>query len=171
MASPLRAKGAHFAHLNTRSLWGKFETFKILLEDSNLACCMLSETWLNKQLPNNLLHVPGYFLYRSDRNFTNVNSLNIKTGGGLAMYIKDDYAATDSNIGANNLSNPNLETQWLIMNKEGNKKTIIINIYRSPNGNITDFFESMQIQLQEVQKYKNRRIYYGRLRHKSTRNK
>ena len=75
------------------------------------------------------------------------------------MYIKDDYAATDTNIGANNLSNPNLETQWLIMNKESNKKTIIINIYRPPNGNITDFFEFMHVQLQEVQKHKNTDVF------------
>ena len=45
------------------------------------------------------------------------------------------------------------------MNKESNKKTIIINIYRPPNGNITDFFEFMQGQLQEVQKHKNTDVF------------
>ena len=130
-----------------------------MLEESNLACCTLSETWLNNQLPDNLLYVPGYNLFRWDRSYKRANKQSITTGGGLAIYIKADYVTTDTEVKKQNLSNCNIETQWLFIKKEYVKKTLVINLYRPPNGNTKDFLDAFQSQLQRLQDYPNTDVF------------
>lgn len=43
----------------------------------------LSETWLNTNIPTNMIDVPGYTCYRKDR-------LSGK-GGGVLVYIRDTF--------------------------------------------------------------------------------
>ena len=74
-------------------------------------------------------------------------------------YIKADYVTTDTEVKKQNLSNCNIETQWLFIKKEYVKKTLVINLYRPPNGNTKDFLDTFQSQLQRLQDYPNTDVF------------
>jgi hypothetical protein len=65
---------------NVRSLLNKVEELTITIRKNNIDVCFLTETWLDESIPNSLIEVDGFSLFRSDRN-TN--------GGGVALYIKN----------------------------------------------------------------------------------
>jgi exonuclease III len=68
--------------LNIRSFKAKTEQLEILFTDSNLDILCLSETWLTTSSPVASSTMPGYNVFRKDR--------NKEMGGGLLMYVKDD---------------------------------------------------------------------------------
>lgn len=67
-------------HINIRSLLPKLEQLTDFLVDKNVSILALSETWLNRDISDNLLSIQGYNLIRIDRD---------GRGGGVALYIKD----------------------------------------------------------------------------------
>lgn len=81
--SKSKPKGIFGGHLNIRSVLSKREEVQHLLSESNLDFLALSETWLNTNIPTNMIDVPGYTCYRKDR-------LTGK-GGGVLVYIKDIF--------------------------------------------------------------------------------
>lgn len=62
-----RTKGLKIVHVNTRSLLPKFPLFKDDFLDDKLDIIMVSETWVQQGLPNNLIWVHGYNNVRKDR--------------------------------------------------------------------------------------------------------
>ena len=87
-------KGFHYVHGNIRSLFNKINQLKLYLIDSNISCLGLSETWLTKTIPDNMLYIPGYHLLRLDRNWMNPHG-QIKKGGGVCCYINTNINKTD----------------------------------------------------------------------------
>lgn len=76
-----KPKGLLGGHLNIRSILSKSEQIQHLLLDSNLDFLCLSETCLNQNAPLAALNIPGYNIYRKDREGS-------KKGGGVMVYIK-----------------------------------------------------------------------------------
>ncbi len=76
-----KPKGLLGGHLNIRSILSKSEQIQHLLLDSNLDFLCLSETWLSQNAPLAALNIPGYNIYRKDREGS-------KKGGGVMVYIK-----------------------------------------------------------------------------------
>jgi len=74
-------RGLLGGHLNIRSLLSKSEQIQHLLLGSNLDFLCLSETWLNQNAPLAALNIPGYNIYRTDRQVS-------KKGGGVMVYIR-----------------------------------------------------------------------------------
>ena len=87
----VKNKGYNFVHLNIRSLFckNKFEMFKQQLIDSNIHVIGISETWLKKELPSEIVNIPGYNIVRNDRKWLFKNEP--KKGGGVCMYLKKKY--------------------------------------------------------------------------------
>ena len=84
------AKGLHLAHLNIQSLFNKWEIFKAQFMSSNLHFIGLSETWLTKKIPDNLLHLSNeYTIIRNDRAWSENNASEPKKGGGIAVFVKN----------------------------------------------------------------------------------
>lgn len=50
-----------------RSLISKYEQIEAILEDGKVDILSLSESWLNKNISNNLVRANGYKIYRLDR--------------------------------------------------------------------------------------------------------
>ena len=91
-----RANGIHIAHMNVRSIINKWEVFKIHFSCSNSHILGVSETWLNEKLPNEMYILSKeYCLYRNDRKWVEPGSLNIKKGGGVAIYMKNNLISSD----------------------------------------------------------------------------
>ena len=60
-------KGIHFVHFNCRSLSGCIKSLREYIENSNIDCVTLSETWLTEESDSGLLTIEGYTLVRQDR--------------------------------------------------------------------------------------------------------
>ena len=76
-------KNFTICHLNIRSITANKKLndligFATALHDFDIIT--LSETWLGPVIPDGQINIPGYDLYRKDRN---------RNGGGVCMYIKN----------------------------------------------------------------------------------
>ena len=88
MTNPIISKnerGIHIAHINVRSLWPKIDSFRLLLDNSSLSVCGLSETWLHMNFPSELIHVDGYSFSRLDRSWSEIHQSTPKKGGGMRL--------------------------------------------------------------------------------------
>ena len=57
-----RTNNFTFGHLNARSLNNedKLDDISVLIEDHNVDIFAVSETWLNSQIPQSAVAIPGY---------------------------------------------------------------------------------------------------------------
>lgn len=90
----------------------------------------LSETWLNSSITNLELEIPGYNLYRIDR--------NTKTGGGVGVSVLQTYKVkVFDNL--SNISDNGLHQLWINLQVRNLKSIIICIIYRPPDSPLTCF--------------------------------
>ena len=71
-------KGVKIGHLNIRSLLKKIDEIRILIHQNSFDILAISETWLSDKIPNELVNIPGFNVYRNDRP---------SHGGGVLIYI------------------------------------------------------------------------------------
>ena len=74
-------------YTNARSLLSKTDHVAILINETDPDIILVTETWLNNDIPNSLFNIPGYYIeleLRIDRKDT-LNGME----GGLLVYIKD----------------------------------------------------------------------------------
>uniref|UniRef100_A0A3B3BNA3 Reverse transcriptase domain-containing protein n=1 Tax=Oryzias melastigma TaxID=30732 RepID=A0A3B3BNA3_ORYME len=74
--------GLGILHINVRSLLPKLDLIKIWVKSTDTDILVLSETWLNKSVPDKEISLTGYNIFRCDRP---------KKGGGVAIYIKNKF--------------------------------------------------------------------------------
>ena len=60
-------KRVKIGHLNIRSLLKKIDEIKILIHENSFDILAISETWLSDKIPNELVNIPGFNVYRKDR--------------------------------------------------------------------------------------------------------
>lgn len=63
----------------------------MLVSRSNPDIIGITETWLNDNIQNNEIYIPGYNIFRKDRCNPTLNS-----GGGVLLYIRDNINAIES---------------------------------------------------------------------------
>ena len=138
-------KGFHLMHLNIRSLFSKykFDMFQQQMINSGLDVICLSETWLKNGINSNYINIPSYNVSRIDRNWSENGIL--KKGGGVCMYIKENVQFSDNELKHLNRSNIDIEIQWVTIKKLNNRKMVIANVYRPPQGSIKNFLEYLQL--------------------------
>lgn len=74
--------GLGLLHMNVRSLVPKIDLVRVSVATSDPDILVISETWLNKSVPDSTIQINGYNLFRSDRP---------SKGGGVAIYIKTRF--------------------------------------------------------------------------------
>lgn len=121
-----------------RSLINKIDQIRILLENGKIDILSLSETWLRKVIPDELIHIDGYKLYRADRG----NSGKTERGGGLCVYIKEKF--NTEIIVFNDYSQRDIEI--LSLRICGNKTGTLVctTIYRPPKGKVESAVTGLQ---------------------------
>ena len=157
----LGTKGFNLVHLNIRSLFckNKFEMFKQQLTDSNIHVIGISESWLNNEIPSNIIQIKGYEVIRNDRNWSEKKN-KTKKGGGVCLYIKKDIIHSCEKYSYLNESSKNIESQWISLNQPNMREIIIVNIYRPPQGNIKEFCEKLNDDLLNFDSVKKREFYF-----------
>ena len=131
--------------LNIRGLSSKVNDLKYLIDhvqlDGHPDILLLCETWLTKQSP--LVNIPGYSIYRKDR--------NNKKGGGIAMLVSDHLSSRPSY----DLTLGNECKSLTVEVKLGKIQALISSVYRPPNTNCTKFVKEFQENVKILRKQKN----------------
>ncbi|RWS09400.1 hypothetical protein B4U79_18123 [Dinothrombium tinctorium] len=81
----------------------------------------LTETWLKPEYPDDLLSIDGYFMLRNDRKF--------KKGGGIAVYVKNEF----NGIVNEQQLNFNFEHIKVGIKFKNNKEFYVTTIYLPPD--------------------------------------
>lgn len=124
-------KGLQIIQYNVRSLFHKIDIVRhdFLMPAMDIIC--FSETWLNENLPDELVNLDGFHILRNDRRYGK--------GGGTCVYIRNRLHF--ENI-PEPVSDSDVEIQGVnIMGSESPQpqKTIaLIMVYRPPRGNSTN---------------------------------
>ena len=134
-------------HLNIRSLWHKYDLLKQFLVNSGISVMGLSETWLNENTPKKIISMPDYDLICLDRTWSDSPTLPVKRGGGIGCYIKSDIIYSATELEELNVSSKDGEIMWITINQPNMKKILVCNLYRPPQGNITQFCDIIDSQL------------------------
>ena len=74
-----KKRGMHFIHLNVRSLLPKIDQICLIAKETNPACLIISETWLDNSVFDSEITIPNYVVCRNDRN---------RHGGGVCVYVR-----------------------------------------------------------------------------------
>ena len=83
----LARKGLGILHYNIRSLCKreKLDHVKLLLSQTDPDVLILTESWLNRTIPDSDIALNEYSIYRTDR---------VSRGGGVAIYVKARFSIT-----------------------------------------------------------------------------
>ena len=136
-------KGLAIAHLNVRSLWNKLNVLKINLQNElNIDIIGISESWLTNNLDDNLINIPNYNIIRHDRKWE--ENGNVKIGGGVCVYIKNDINYSTHALSMYNISCINVECQWVRIIKKKQRNVVIGNVYRPPQGKVKNFVDYIE---------------------------
>ena len=68
-------------HFNVRSLLPKISEIHSYLTNKHIHIISVNETWLDDSVSDNEISIPGFTVFRKDRNCQ---------GGGVAFYIKNE---------------------------------------------------------------------------------
>ena len=132
-------------HVNARSLKNKFEDFQLMLSTlgHTFSIIGVSETWFNEHTNLNLFHLDNYSLYNLDR--------TDKTGGGVALYVKDGIKCSQRK----DLSIITSDYEMIFIELETTKKHAVFGcVYRPPNVDIPCFKDRIDDVLKTLESEK-----------------
>nr|DAA01286.1 TPA_exp: replicase/helicase/endonuclease [Danio rerio] len=127
-------------HHNTEGLQCHIEDLKchheLLLAD--VLC--LTETHLSGSVVPEHLNLDGYIIYNRNRqaSYTNYAHLANRSGGGVALYVKNSLQVRPL-MYVQNVT----DLEYLVLKIEAPSKALLTVIYRPPNYNLTDFLTNL----------------------------
>ena len=130
-------KGVTIGHLNIRSLLKKIDESKILLHQNSFDIPAISETWLSDKIPNELVNIPGFNVYRKDRP---------SHGGGVLLYIKETLPHTY----CPDLTNfNNTEVVWVRIDNKSSPSFYVSCVY-NPKADDENYYQCMLNNFENV---------------------
>ena len=127
----------------------KKDTIEHDLLDGEIDILGLSDTWLKEEIPNNMLNIQNYQLIRLDRQ-QKTSLGHTKAGGGICIFIKNNIAYDDGMFKHLNVSEKNVEVQFVVITGKNAKMIIIANCYRPPNRSIGIGMSVLETQLGNI---------------------
>ena len=151
-SSLFRRKGLKLIHLNVSSLLKKIDQLRVIFSTPEVEIITISETWLQTAHPTDSLDINGYACFRQDRS----QKLTKKTrGGGLLTYVKNNMADNCMSLRKLDICDTFLEAQWLRIERDNVNNIIVCNLYRPPEGNLTEAIDYLNKCLQSINTTKN----------------
>ena len=141
--------------MNCRSIFKKLPEIDILFRGIDFLMC--SETWLDNRYNEHLIQLSGKCCFRTDRSYNNTNT---KKGGGVAIFVNDNWANYVTIDNNSTFSNVDLEIVTLLIDRPNHRKLTISCVYRPPKSNQDNTYN----ELTRVLKYLstlNREIWVG----------
>ena len=127
-------KGVQYIHIYMHSLKSKYASFCTEFTNKDIEVITMSETWFKPCDEDDNYQLNSYNMYRLDRVVKNRKN-KLKTGGGVCTYIKQNIPHDDFVLSFLNISNHHIEVQHILITKPNTKPTVLINVYRPPDGN------------------------------------
>ena len=146
--SLIKGEGQCIMHLNAQSIRNKFDILKKELHGQGIGVLLFSETWLTEMNSDIDYHIDDYNLFRWDRQ----RQMN---AGGLCAFIDQNLTCSNTVYQELNKSDVNIEIQWLKISNGKNKKMLIGNVYRPPNGDKNVFINELRQMLSNIQNVEN----------------
>ncbi|XP_059217675.1 uncharacterized protein LOC131994805 [Stomoxys calcitrans] len=114
--------GLKVVHINAQSLNKKIDEFRYIFQNSCVDIICVSETWFRNDILSQAFNIPGYRLYRADRE---------GHAGGVAIYVINHMKSRviDKSTQGNSIEYMFLELE------SGSEKMLIGNVYR-PHRNV-----------------------------------
>ena len=123
--------------MNVCSLRSKIDEIRYMCLNDKIDCLCISESHLSCSVPDNVVFIPGYTIYRKDR----VD----KAGGGVLIYASNDYVSCL----LKNLCDPEIEALWIEFKLPKIKSFIVSCVYRPPQSPVK-WFDSFEPILHRV---------------------
>lgn len=119
-------------HVNCQSLYAHFDEFQFFFGNAGYHAICMSETWLRSDMTDELVKLPGYTLFRCDREG--------RSGGGVAFYLSNLLQAS---VLVSSAGLPAHRPEFIIAEiifKDAAKLLLAV-VYRPPNiGYLDEFF-------------------------------
>lgn len=114
-------------HLNSRSMFHSMDVLKSFIFKVKIDALLVSETWINSSISDQMVRIAGYKLYRHDR--SKVDSLgNAVTGGGVALYLKCGIP-----VKVLCKSDAKDDIEYMLVEVKTNKKSILLGVVYFPD--------------------------------------
>lgn len=115
----VKLRGLKFIHQNIQSLGDKMDQLRLLLQEhhSGIQIITLSETWIKADMIDSEYEIPGYRLFRKDREGNH---------GGVAVFVHDELVATRRD----DLELDTVEGMWLEIAVPKSRSFLVGNFYR-----------------------------------------
>nr|VZI48946.1 unnamed protein product [Spirometra erinaceieuropaei] len=107
-------------YTNAQSLISKLDELKLCLAELSPDVLAVTETWLSGNINDNEVALPGYQIYRRDREH--------RQGGGIVVYVNDGLAVSDNTT----KFACNTEAIWLTIKATGSPCLDVLTVYRPP---------------------------------------
>ena len=123
------------AHLNVRSLKNR-EHF-IQVKDnviSNFDIFTISETWLDNSVSNLEIEIPGYDIFRVDR--------QDKRGGSVCAYVRQSFKTVILNE-ISGISDTGLHQLWIKIQVQNLKSFLVCTAYRTPTTPVASLYNHL----------------------------
>nr|VZI03832.1 unnamed protein product [Spirometra erinaceieuropaei] len=127
-------------YTNAQSLISKLDELKLCLVKLSLGVLAATETRLSGNINDNEVALPGYQIYRRDREH--------RQGGGIVVYVNDGLAVSDNNT----KFACSTETISLTLKATGSPCLDVLTVYRPPR---TDRIADTQL-LEQLEKFSSR---------------
>lgn len=115
-------------YTNIQSVTSKLDLFITRIDSINPQIIIISETWLKPTIPDTLVKIPGYELFRDDRIG--------KRSGGVAIYAKANSSFFNVKLNAKyNIKHDASECLWMDI-QIGNQKFLLCGLYRGLNSTL-----------------------------------
>lgn len=129
-----RHNEVRISHLNIRSL--KCREHYLLLKDfiasKDIDIFTLSEIWLNENVLDHEIQIPGFNIHRLDRSH--------KHGGGVCVYVKEQFKV-QSLADISGIFPSGLHQLWLKIQIRNLRSFLVCTVYRPPHSSLSLTFE------------------------------
>ena len=130
-------KGLRLVTLNARSLEKKIGQLGRLAHGLDYLC--VTESWFNETIPTNTVNMPNMALFRTDR----PNSV-YRRGGGVACYVRYEYACFTVLCPELCTATAHLETVGVMTKYPGHTQRVIITAYKRPRGCTREAYKQLK---------------------------
>lgn len=130
--------GLRCLYTNAQSMGNKQDELELLAQQSSYDLIGITETWWDESHNWNVV-MEGYNLFRKNR--------PNKKGGGVALYVKDAYTCEemhDLNSGSE------IESIWVKIKGERNKKDVVVGVYYRPPSQTEDLDDAFLEQMTKL---------------------
>nr|VZI24506.1 unnamed protein product [Spirometra erinaceieuropaei] len=127
-------------YTNAQSLISKLDELILCLDELFPDVLAVTETWLCGNISDNEVALPGYQIYRRDREH--------RQGGGIVVYVNDGLAVSDNTT----KFVCSTEAIWLAIKATGSPCLDVLTVYRPPR---TDRIADTQL-LEQLEKFSSR---------------